>query len=123
MQGDYMVLNYKVAQAFDARSLDMDGLLVVAVDDNDVATYKRPHSPVAPLPTGEQVLRYRKRGSGIRLGAESFFFQEGHAKYYNGAKYGELRVSESGDGILVGLRGQGLERLGPPSIVSAPGNP
>lgn len=120
MQGDYMVLRYKLAQTFEAGSPDKDGLLVVMLDDNGVATYKRVHSPVVPLTTGEHLLRYRKRGTGIRLGAESFFFQEGHAKYYSGAKYGELRVSESGDSILVGLRGQDRERLGPPFLASAP---
>lgn len=55
----------------------------------------------------------RRRGSDSRLGAESFFFQEGNAKYYTGAKYGELRVAENGDSVLSGLRGKELEKLGP----------
>ena len=55
----------------------------------------------------------RRRGSDSRLGAESFFFQEGDAKYYAGAKYGDLRVAENGDSVLSGLRGKELEKLGP----------
>jgi uncharacterized membrane-anchored protein len=48
----------------------------------------------------------------VRLGAESFFFQEGHAQLYNGARYGEVRVAPSGTSVLVGLRGQEREPLG-----------
>lgn len=87
--------------------------MVVTLDDSSVATFKRFHSPATPLGAGEHLLRYRKSGNGIRLGAESFFFQEGNAKFYSGAKYGELRVAGSGDSVLVGLRGQELEPLGP----------
>ncbi len=50
----------------------------------------------------------------MRIGPESFFFQEGHANYYNDARDGELRVSPAGDVLLVGLRGEELESLGPP---------
>ena len=113
MQGDYLVLRYKITQMLGGNSLAKDGSLVVTLDDNGVATFKRFHSPEAPLAAGEYLVRYRKRGSGIRLGAESFFFQEGNAKFYTGAKYGELRVAGSGDSVLVGLRGQELESLGP----------
>jgi uncharacterized membrane-anchored protein len=120
MQGDYMVLRYKITQTLGRDPSAKDGTLVVTLDDDGVATFKRFHSPETPLAAGEHLLRYRKRGSGIRLGAESFFFQEGHANYYGSAKYGELRVSDSGDSILVGLRGKEREPLGPPLPASAP---
>jgi uncharacterized membrane-anchored protein len=113
MQGDYMALRYKAAAMIGENGLPRDGRLVVSLDENGVATFKRIHTPGQPLAPGEYLLRYRKRGEGIRLGAESFFFQEGHAKYYSKAKYGELRVAETGDSVLTGLRGPDLERLGP----------
>jgi uncharacterized membrane-anchored protein len=120
MQGDYMALRYKIAQAIDEGSLPKDGALMVSVDDKSVATFKRLHVSGVPLAPGERLLRYRIRANGVRLGAESFFFQEGHAMYYNGAKYGELRVADSGDSVLVGLRGQDRERLGPPDKARTP---
>jgi uncharacterized membrane-anchored protein len=113
MQGDYMVLRYKLARDVRADSLPLDGHLVLALDGNGVATYRRLHTPNMPLAPDEQLLRYRRRGNDLRLGAESFFFQEGHAKHYGGAKYGELRVAASGDSVLAGLRDKDLERLGP----------
>jgi uncharacterized membrane-anchored protein len=113
MQGDYMVLRYRAADIRGEEAIPRDGKLVVNLDENGVATFMRIHTAGESLAAGEHLLRYRKRGKGIRLGAESFFFQEGHAKYYSNAKYGELRVTESGDSVLTGLRGPNLERLGP----------
>ena len=40
----------------------------------------------------------------IRIGTDAFFFQEGHAARYQGAKFGELRVGASGESVLIGLR-------------------
>ena len=120
MQGDYMALRYKIARDMKADSMPKDGALVVSLDDNGVATFKRVHVSGVPLAAGEYLLRYRVRAKGIRLGAESFFFQEGHAKYYDSAKYGELRVADSGDNVLVGLRGRNLERLGPLEKMQTP---
>jgi len=111
LQGDYMALRYRLAQTLRGEALPRDGKLVVTLDENGVAAFKRVYSG-EPLSPGELLLRYRKRSNGIRLGAESFFFQEGHAGDYRGAKYGELRVSGSGDSVLAGLRGQERERLG-----------
>ena len=113
MQGDYMVLRYKLAREVRADSLPHDGRLVLSLDGTGVATYRRLHAPGEPLGPDEQLLRYRRRGNDLRLGAESFFFQEGHAKHYSGAKYGELRVAASGESVLAGLRDKDLERMGP----------
>lgn len=120
MQGDYMALRYKIARGMRGNSLPRDGALVVGLDENGVATFKRLHVSGVPLAAEEHLLRYRVRANGVRLGAESFFFQEGHADYYSGAKYGELRVADSGDSVLVGLRGQNLERLGPMEKAQTP---
>ncbi len=113
MQGDYMVLRYKLAREVRAASLPLDGHLVVALNEEGIAAFRRLHTPNMSLAPDEHLLRYRRRGDNIRLGAESFFFQEGNAKYYSGAKYGELRVAESGDSVLAGLRGKELEKLVP----------
>ncbi|MCI5136696.1 MAG: hypothetical protein D3920_16885 [Candidatus Electrothrix sp. AW2] len=44
--------------------------------------------------------------------APSFFFQEGDAKLYGEARYGELKVDESGGSVLVGLCGEDFRPLG-----------
>jgi uncharacterized membrane-anchored protein len=47
----------------------------------------------------------------VRVGTDAFYFQEGQAERYAGAKYGELRLTGSGEAVLVGLRGPALEPL------------
>lgn len=111
IQGDYMALRYAIARDVPRAQLKKDkGHIVVSVDVNDVAKFVRVHKG-EPLQQGEYLLFYRSRGE-LRLGAESFMFQEGDAKLYEGAKYGELRVDGSGACVLVGLRGEDFKPLG-----------
>ncbi|HEY83754.1 MAG TPA: GDYXXLXY domain-containing protein [Chloroflexi bacterium] len=114
IQGDYMRLRYAVSGQVKKGAGARDGLIVLQLDENNIARYARIHDPQTPLAKNEILLRYRQQDSDARIGPESFFFQEGQAKYYNAARYGELRVSPAGDVMLVGLRGESLETLGPP---------
>ncbi len=111
IQGDYMALRYAIAREVPRAQLKKDkGHIVVSVDVNNVAKFVRVHKD-EPLQRGEYLLFYRNRGE-LRLGAESFMFQEGDTKLYEGAKYGELRVDGSGASVLVGLRGEDFKPLG-----------
>jgi uncharacterized membrane-anchored protein len=114
MQGDYMVLDYAISreQWRSEASVPEDGHLVLRLDEQGVGRFVRFDAPEAPLAPGEFKLRYRVRLGRVRLGAESFFFQEGHADRYEGARYGELRVADSGASVLVGLRDAERQPLG-----------
>ncbi|XXF76525.1 GDYXXLXY domain-containing protein [Myxococcaceae bacterium GXIMD 01537] len=105
MQGDYMTLDYAISRerGWGEERIE-DGHLVLRLDENGVGQFVRYDEPGKPLAPGEFLLRYRVRNGRVRLGAEAFFFQEGHADRYTGAKYGELRVASSGSSVLVGLR-------------------
>ncbi len=110
MQGDYMILRYAMAREISKGSLEDKGCVVVSLDKYDVADFARIHEGEG-LAMGERLLFYRNRG-GLRLGAESFMFQEGDAELYSKALYGELKVDESGASVLVGLRGEDFRPLG-----------
>lgn len=113
IQGDYMALRYKIGADLESREeLPARGKLVIKVADNGVASFVRV-ADGTPLAPGERLINYYKHGWQIDLGATSFFFQEGKADDYANAKYGELRVDESGTTILVGLRDENLQPLGP----------
>ena len=114
IQGDYMVLDYAVSreQQRDLEQRPRDGHLVLRLDEQGVGRFVRFDTPETPLAPGEFKLRYRVRQSRMRLGAESFFFQEGHAKRYERARYGELRVADSGASVLVGLRDEQRQPMG-----------
>lgn len=113
IQGDYMNLRYKIARE-SPQSAHRDGYLVIEKDENQVGHFKAFYEDKYSLVANEYLLRFRKRQGEIRLGAESFFFQEGHAPYYERAHYGELRIAPSGESILVGLRDEHFNPLGPP---------
>jgi len=113
MQGDYMVLRYTLARDIPERVLDRKGRIVVKLDKNNVASFVRVHKNEALQP-GEHLLFYRNR-HGLRLGAESFLFQEGDANLYAMAKYGELKVDSSGAAILAGLRDENFSPLEKPA--------
>jgi len=120
VQGDYMALNYTAAnQARTAAGPNQPsrGLFVVKLDEKKVGEFVRFHSGEA-LAANERLLPCHHRherwgGVWMQVGPESFFFQEGHARYYERARYGELKVDASGHCLLAGLRGEDLEPLGP----------
>lgn len=113
MQGDYMVLRYRMVREVPNDQLQSKGTLVVKLDANNVASFVRVHKD-EPLQDGEYLLAYRKRGE-LRLGAESFMFQEGHASLYDRARFGELKVDKKGSSVLAGLCDSEFKPLKPPS--------
>ena len=114
MQGDYMVLRYSIATVPELKEVKTDGYLVIAQDEKKVASFSRIYEEDTALEKNELLLHFRFRQRRIWLGAENFFFQEGHAKSYDNARYGELRVATSGESVLVGLRDAELNLLSAP---------
>jgi uncharacterized membrane-anchored protein len=105
IQGDYMRLDYAITRTLEGASeWPRDGHLVVRVDENGVGHFVRRHRADTPLANGERLVLYRRRGGRVRVGTDAFHFQEGAAGRYETARYGELRVDDSGASVLVGLR-------------------
>jgi uncharacterized membrane-anchored protein len=115
MQGDYMALRFKAAaDAFgrfgSLKDVPADGRIIVRVDERGVGTFVR-RDGGEPLAQGEVALRYRIRDNRVKFATNAYFFQEGHAKLYERARYGEFRVAPSGELLLANMRGEKLERL------------
>ena len=118
MQGDYMALRFVLVQALD-QSLGRSAAGVtpspregevryasVSLAPDRVATLADASSPATLK------LRFRIRNGQVWLGTNAFFFQEGDAQRFSGARYGEFRVDrESGEAVLVGLRDDALNAL------------
>ena len=126
MQGDYMRLDYRMARDLSGAGLGLisslfinligdqsseddrwpaEGRIVVrraAGTVSDAAEFVRLDDG-KPTGAGELYLYYRKRGGQTRIGTDAFYFEEGKADTYSGARYGELRVDSSGGSVLVGL--------------------
>ena len=126
MQGDYMALRFGIAN--DVRRdlepdepagrsgsrrekfANADGNIVAVLGEDSVSHYKRldDGSPLAP---GEILLRYRVRKGRVKFATNAFFFEEGTAKRYEQARYGDFRVAPDGELLLTGLRDKALEPL------------
>lgn len=114
MQGDYMALNFAIAnQAFpwNMRGKLTDGHLVVTLDANGVGKLRR-IADGKPLAAGEVLLRYRVRNEQTKFATNAFFFQEGQGTLYEKARYGEFRVAPDGEMILDAMRDAQFRRLG-----------
>jgi uncharacterized membrane-anchored protein len=113
MQGDYMVLRYALEQELGV--VPRHGRLVVSVDDDGVGHFARLDDG-RELGERERRIEYRLRegwDGRVRVGAESFLFEEGSAELYAGARFGELVVAEDGEVVLVGLRDADRQPIGP----------
>lgn len=116
MQGDYMALRYALANAVASAANDAgvsDGNAVVTLGEIGEAEFVRIDSGQG-LQQGEFYLRFRKRGESVRLASDAFFFEERTGGDFGGARYGEVRVNQSGDAVLTGLLDSNGARLGPP---------
>ncbi len=114
MQGDYMALRFKLAEAAfqdKAGSNRPDGQLVIQLDERSIGSFQR-IADGTPLANNEALLRYRIRNDVPKFSTNAFFFQEGQGKQYEPAKYGEFRVAANGDMILTALRDANLSVLG-----------
>ena len=123
MQGDYMALNYTVAQqaasklysegGADDRSGAMaaaDGRIVVRLDNRSVASFVRIEDG-RPLADNEVAMRYRVRNGTLKFATNAYFFQEGTGERYRKARYGMFRVAPDGELLLTNLCDENLHIL------------
>lgn len=113
IQGDYMQLRYAMAEDVQEIEHPNRGVVVIQLDKQRIATFVRLHDAQQPLSADEQLLTYHQQEGSLYFGADAFFFQEGNGLYYADAIYAELRVSDTGESVLIGLRGAELEELVP----------
>ena len=125
MQGDYMALQFAIARdtrealmkargVMEARAqrrlAAASGRIVARLDANGIAAYSR-LDDAKPLAENEIHLRYRVRQGQVRFATNAYFFEEGTAKRYEAAQYGELRDAPDGELLLTRLRGRDLKPL------------
>lgn len=112
MQGDYMQLDYRMPREI----AELSGgsarrpRAVARRDANGVATLLRIDQGAA-LAFDEFLFELTPKNGRWTLVSDAWFFKEGEAGRWAGAKYGEFRVTKDGRALLVGLRGPGLEKL------------
>lgn len=119
MQGDYMALRFRLADRIQVwRATEGRAQLrraPLSVDERGVATLSEEAGGLATPneeADGSLVIAFRIRGGRVWLGTNAYFFAEGTADRYTGARYGEFRIDPSGgEAVLVGLRDADLNPL------------
>jgi len=114
MQGDYMALNFRIAQQVPRAEDEApsQGQLVLKRGANGVAVFDRIYTGGA-LALDERLLDYKVRERRARIVTNGYFFEEGQGGLYARAQYGELRVAPSGQALLTGLRDADLRPIRP----------
>jgi len=104
MQGDYMGLRYEMTSSWNREGkIASRGYCIVKRGENHIASYERSQQNNANLAEEEVAIKYYGSSGTVKIGAESFLFEEGQASVYERAKYGGLRVASNGSAVLVGL--------------------
>ena len=115
MQGDYMALRFEMARdiydklpkkenyySWRHNADAKDGKVVVLLNEKHIASFARLYKG-KELNKNELLLDYRVRNGAVKFATNAFFFEEGSAKKYEEAKYGEFRVNAHGELLLVAL--------------------
>lgn len=116
IQGDYMTLRYEVETDIRQSEVDYDerGQVVLALDDDGVATFVRFYEEGQTLEDNQVVVNYRARNSWqVQVGVDSFFFQEGQADAFDEARYAEVRLLDGGGVMLINLADENLQVIVP----------
>lgn len=110
MQGDFMALNFALPAELDEGTAAVR-LAVARSGENGIATVLRFHDGAVALQKDEFLIEIKRQGTRNVLATDAWHFEEGDAKRWSRARYGEFRVDRHGKAILVGLRGAALEKL------------
>jgi uncharacterized membrane-anchored protein len=106
-QGDYMILRYdwsKFESTYSDKTLRR-GYLQFEIEDGVMKPVQLSDSPIEEN-TGLYSIKFFRSDYDFKIGAESFFFQEGQADVYSKAKYSGIKFlpdTSTGDKLLVGL--------------------
>jgi uncharacterized membrane-anchored protein len=112
MQGDYMRLRYAISDNINSDSISKRGFYIVKLEANGIAKKVRIQENKTPINNNEFLIAYTsKKWRNINIGAESYFFQEGEADKYEGAKYGGIKVDSQGNSLLIGLYDENRKKI------------
>jgi uncharacterized membrane-anchored protein len=114
MQGDFMQLRFSLPSEPRETGRLAKGAnrphVVAHIDARGVATIKKIDDG-SPLQANEILIELTLTRHGWTLASDAWYFKEGEATRWSGAKYGEFRVGSGGRALLVGMRGPALEAL------------
>jgi uncharacterized membrane-anchored protein len=117
LTGDYMALNTDLSNKIRRDvSKPRDGFVIVKLDEQGVAQFIRVQDLASGLAAGELALKFREREHGVRVGPKAFYFQEGFAEPFEKARFGEYRLANNRDVLLLQMLDEKFKVIAPSSI-------
>lgn len=91
IQGDYMVLNYDIAESARMEIGNIrKGYIRIKINDLKIAEFIRIDEEYLPPSNNEISIQFQKNGSNIDIGVNSYLFQEGTGNKFQKAQYAEV---------------------------------
>lgn len=117
LQGDYMILRYdwSIFESSKEGNQLRRGYLIFEIEEGIIRPI-RLADQAAEISSGMYSIKFYRSDYEIKIGAESFFFQEGTPEVYSSARYAGIKYlpnSKTGDKLLVGLYDENKELLVP----------
>jgi len=113
MQGDFMRLDYELARAITKKRPKNYRFpthqAIITLDSRGVATFVS--LATRPLQKGEKLLNFKTKHGRVMIVSDAWFFQEGEAKKFEKAQYGEFRILPDGKALLVGMMDKNLNKI------------
>ena len=125
LMGDYMDLRYTVNDRIRDALREAKTASGTDAGTEGLAVLRVRHEPVAqaadfvrlddgsPLQNDEFYLAYKLRGHRVITAATAYYFQEGTARHYESARFGQFKLAANGKTILVGLCNTGGNLIQP----------
>ncbi|NMH64260.1 GDYXXLXY domain-containing protein [Shewanella salipaludis] len=112
MQGDYMALNYAMAGEVAAQLAEgqTDGVLLVRLDADRVGQFDGLYLG-QPLQPAQFKVQFRLRHGLIKLASNAFFFEEGQGSHFAVARFGEFKLKQNGELLLISLLDENFVKL------------
>ncbi len=109
----YQALSKKADRRQRRHNVDaVDGYVIISLDARKIGSFKSLYLD-QDLSNNEILMRYRVRNGAVKFATNAYYFQEGHGKYYQPARYGQFRVDEKGELLLVAMYDKELSKLEP----------
>ena len=97
IQGDYMVLNYDIAESARMEIGNIrKGYIRIKINDLKIAEFIRIDEEYLPPSNNEISIQFQKNGSNIDIGVNSYLFQEGTGNKFQKAQYAEVIELKNG---------------------------
>jgi uncharacterized membrane-anchored protein len=111
VQGDYMAIAFDTARLPSPDTLRGEVMATASVDDRSIAALQSLLAAGAMPPADQIALRLRVKNRRWFVGSDAWFFEEGHGKAFEKARYGVFRVGPNGRLILTALADESLRIL------------